>query len=72
MVPRITIAIAAAFAALAVQAAVAQGPGVEGVWSNPKGSVQVKTGACGDKLCGVVVYVSQKAKPTPGRPVPSR
>jgi uncharacterized protein (DUF2147 family) len=62
MVSRITIAIAAAFAALAGQAAVAQGPGVEGVWSNPKGSVQVKTGACGDKLCGVVVYASQKAQ----------
>jgi uncharacterized protein (DUF2147 family) len=62
MVSRITIAIAAAFAALAVQAAAAQGPGVEGVWSNPKGSVQVKTGACGDKLCGVVVYASQKAQ----------
>ena len=62
MVSRITIAIAGAFAALAAQAAVAQGPGVEGVWSNPKGSVQVKTGTCGDKLCGVVVYASQKAQ----------
>ncbi len=62
MVSRITIAIAAAFAAFAGQAATAQGPGVEGVWSNPKGSVQVKTGACGDKLCGVVVYASQKAQ----------
>ena len=62
MVSRITIALAAAFAALAGQAATAQGPGVEGVWSNPKGSVQVKTGACGDKLCGVVVYASPKAQ----------
>ena len=62
MVSRIIIAIAAALAAFAGQAASAQGPGVEGVWSNPKGSVQVKTGSCGDKLCGVVVFASQKAQ----------
>ena len=62
MVSRITTAIAAALAAFAAQAASAQGPGVDGVWSTPKGSVQVKTGACGDKLCGVVVYASQKAQ----------
>lgn len=62
MVSRITIALAAAFAVFAGQAVTAQGPGVEGVWSNPKGSVQVKTGTCGDKLCGVVVYASQKAQ----------
>ena len=62
MVSRITIAVAAALAVLAGQAATAQGPGVEGVWSNPKGSVQVKTGACGDKLCGWVVYASPKAQ----------
>lgn len=62
MVSRITIALATAFAVVASQPASAQGPGVEGVWSNPKGSVQVKTGTCGDKLCGVVVYASQKAQ----------
>ncbi len=62
MVSRITIALAAAFAVFAGQAVTAQGPGVEGVWSNPKGSVQVKTGTCGGKLCGVVVYASQKAQ----------
>src|SRR3982750_3368387 len=62
MLSRNIIAIAAAVAAFAGQAAWAQGPGVEGVWSNPKGSVQVKTGTCGDKLCGVVVYASQKAQ----------
>ena len=62
MVSRITTAFAVALAAVAAQTASAQGPGVEGVWSNPKGSVQVRTGTCGDKLCGVVVYASQKAQ----------
>ena len=62
MVSRITTAIAAALAAFAAQGASAQGPGVEGVWSNPKGSVEVRTGTCGDKLCGVVVYASQQAQ----------
>jgi len=62
MVSRITTAVAAVLAAFAAQAASAQGPGVEGVWSNPKGSVEVRTGTCGDKLCGVVVYASQKAQ----------
>jgi uncharacterized protein (DUF2147 family) len=61
MVARITIALAA-LAVFAGQAAAAPGTGVEGVWSNPKGSVQVKTGSCGDKLCGVVVYASPKAQ----------
>jgi len=37
-------------------------PVVEGVWVNPKGSVQVRTGQCGDKLCGWVVWASEKAK----------
>ena len=35
---------------------------VEGVWANPKGTVQVRTGQCGDKLCGWVVWASEKAK----------
>jgi uncharacterized protein (DUF2147 family) len=33
-----------------------------GTWHNPKNSVAVKTGACGDKLCGWVVRASDKAK----------
>ncbi len=51
---------AAAFLALSVQPASAQG--VEGVWANPKGSVQVRTGSCGDRLCGWIVYASPKAQ----------
>lgn len=62
MVSRFTTACAAVLAVFAAQGASARGEGVEGVWSNPKGSVQVKTGSCGDRLCGVVVYASQKAQ----------
>lgn len=60
MISRATIALAAGLAVFAGQAAVAQG--VEGVWRNPKGTVEVRTGACGDRLCGVVVYASPKAQ----------
>jgi len=35
---------------------------VEGVWHNPKNSVAVKTGACGDRLCGWVVRASDEAQ----------
>ena len=62
MVSRITIAIAALWPFSPDRPPPAPAVGVEGVWSNPKGSVQVKTGACGDKLCGVVVYASPKAQ----------
>jgi uncharacterized protein (DUF2147 family) len=48
--------------ALLASPAWAQGGGVEGVWSNPKGTVQVRTGSCGDKLCGWVVWASPKAQ----------
>lgn len=33
-----------------------------GVWSNPSGSVHVRIEECGTKLCGVVVYATDKAK----------
>jgi len=33
-----------------------------GTWHNPKNSVAVKTGRCGDKLCGWVVRASEKAR----------
>ncbi|RZM31437.1 MAG: DUF2147 domain-containing protein, partial [Sphingomonas sp.] len=35
---------------------------VEGVWHNPKNSVAVKTGSCGDKLCGWVVRADAEAQ----------
>lgn len=37
-------------------------PVVEGVWANPKNTVEVRTGQCGDKMCGWVVWASEKAK----------
>lgn len=49
-----------AFLALAM-VATASPPPIEGVWHNPKNSVAVKTGACGDKLCGWVVRANQEA-----------
>lgn len=35
---------------------------VEGIWHNPKNSVAVKTGACGDRLCGWVVRATNEAQ----------
>jgi uncharacterized protein (DUF2147 family) len=53
--------IAAALLASAPAMASAQSP-LEGVWSNPKGSVRVKIAPCGQTLCGRVVAASAKAK----------
>ncbi|MES2753099.1 MAG: DUF2147 domain-containing protein [Pseudomonadota bacterium] len=32
-----------------------------GTWTNPKGSLQVRTRRCGEQLCGAVVAASPKA-----------
>jgi uncharacterized protein (DUF2147 family) len=61
MKSRIMMALAA-LTVLVGQPAFAQGSGVEGVWANPKHSVQVRTGSCGDKLCGWIVWASAKAQ----------
>ena len=37
---------------------------LEGQWKNPKGSVMVRLGPCGDALCGVVVNATEHAKAT--------
>ena len=34
---------------------------VDGIWSNPKGSVYVRTERCGDRLCGEVVCATPNA-----------
>lgn len=34
----------------------------EGLWLNPHGSVAVRTGACGDRICGWVVWASAAAQ----------
>jgi uncharacterized protein (DUF2147 family) len=52
-----------ALMALAVVAAgLPPTPPVVGVWHNPKNSVAVKTGACGDKLCGWVIRANDQAQ----------
>jgi len=52
-----------ALMALAVVAAgLPPAPPVLGVWHNPKNSVAVRTGACGDKLCGWVVRANDQAQ----------
>ena len=35
---------------------------IEGRWQNPKGSVVVRVGACGEAYCGIVVDATDKAK----------
>jgi uncharacterized protein (DUF2147 family) len=35
---------------------------LEGHWKNPKGSVTVRLGPCGNAICGVVVDATEKAK----------
>lgn len=55
------LAIAAGLA-LSSNAAAQPAAGVEGVWRNPKNSVHVNIKACGQKLCGYVVWASEDAK----------
>jgi len=50
-----TLLIAATPAPAAVQ------PPIDGLWLNPKGSVAVRTGPCGSKLCGWVAWANAKA-----------
>lgn len=44
------------------RAPVAAAAGVIGTWINPHGSVKVQTGACGDRLCGWVVWADAQAQ----------
>ena len=37
-------------------------PSVDGVWVNPAGTVQVRAGSCGDKICGWIVWASAQAQ----------
>lgn len=53
---RSIIRLAAALTAMTPLAAVAQSPVAGGLWMNPHGSVAVRTGACGAKLCGWVAW----------------
>ena len=49
--------------ALALAAApAAPPPSLAGTWHNPKQTVAVKTGQCGNRVCGWIVRASDKAK----------
>jgi uncharacterized protein (DUF2147 family) len=37
-------------------------PPLQGLWLNPHGSVAVRTGSCGDKLCGWIVWANDAAR----------
>lgn len=52
--------LAAAVALFSATPAVAAAP-VIGNWINPRGTVVVTTGSCGDRLCGWVTWASGKA-----------
>ena len=49
-------------ALLAAQASVPAPNAIIGQWSNPKGTMEVRTRQCGANLCGRVVRASEKAQ----------
>jgi uncharacterized protein (DUF2147 family) len=52
----------ALFALFAAAAAPSQADSVIGQWSNPKGTVIVRTSRCGDAICGTVVKAAPSAQ----------
>ena len=42
--------------------ALAQAESAVGTWTNPKGSIEVRTRRCGDQLCGTIVSANAKAR----------
>lgn len=57
-----TLVTFAMIAAAAPTSATATSAMPEGLWVNPYNSVVVRTGPCGSKLCGWVVWGSEEAK----------
>ena len=55
---------ALALSAAALPAIALAEPDLSGQWKNPKGSVVVRLGPCGNAICGVVVDASEHAKDT--------
>lgn len=47
---------------LAAASAASPSAAILGTWHNPKNSVAVRTGRCGDKLCGWVIRASDKTQ----------
>ena len=47
---------------LALTAAQAQRPRIEGYWKNPIGSAIIAIAPCGDALCGKVVWASERGR----------
>lgn len=56
----VTALAAACVAAAPAAARPASSP--QGLWLNPHGSVAVRTDACGDKICGWVVWANDEAQ----------
>jgi uncharacterized protein (DUF2147 family) len=50
--------------AMAVPVTASAETALTGQWKNPKGSVTVRLGPCGNAMCGVVVDASEHAKDT--------
>ena len=46
----------------AIQEVLSATAGLDGIWLNPKGTVAVRTQACGAGLCGRIVWVSASAR----------
>jgi uncharacterized protein (DUF2147 family) len=46
---------------VAVRAEAAGSRPIDGIWTNPKESVAVRTQPCGGKLCGFIVWVNGEA-----------
>ncbi|ODU23003.1 MAG: hypothetical protein ABS87_00040 [Sphingomonas sp. SCN 67-18] len=62
MIDRLAVRAAAMLAiGLSAPAMAAEDPYL-GVWSNPKGTVHVRSHHCGASMCGTVVWASDKAK----------
>ena len=59
---RLFLAFALLFLAAVPAAAQASAPSVEGRWTNPKRSVVIEVGRCGQAWCGTVVWATAKAR----------
>lgn len=61
MKQRLLLAALSSVALLATTPVMASPPDAMGVWINPRGTVKVQTGSCGNNLCGRVIWASEEA-----------